>query len=71
MSNPIDCHDCLTPDLEAATPVALQLYSSTLVACKHSQSRTRTLGVILGLNSFLTYSLLHLSIYPSLTLLCS
>ena len=60
------CHDHLTLDQETATPVASQLYSSTPVSCKHSQSWTRTLGVTLGLNSFLTYCLYYtsLSILP-------
>ena len=55
------CHDHLTPDQETATPVASQPYSSTLVTCKHSWSWTHTLGVTLGLNSFLTYCLYYTS----------
>ena len=57
----IYCHDRLTPDQETATPVASQLYSPILVACKHSRSWTRTLGATLGLNSFLTYCLYYTS----------
>ena len=56
------CHDHLTPDQETATPVASQLYSSIPVACKHSQSWTCTLGVTLGLNSFLTDCLYYTSL---------